>query len=347
MKTKFRILLSLFYLLIQVSINCQDGYIIVIGSNESDLSVVTILEEAEYQVERGLAHTGILSEAKLDSVNNADLVIFSRNGATAGHGEAEDVSQQWADVTAPILSLSPWIMRNNRWKWINSAQLSCHNSDSIAIPSDVKDHPIYTGVDVSSGLLEVIENGKTRNESFTIEFEDPDAGMIVNLDLGDDGILLATDPDESGIIAAEWEADSEFYEDGPICASHRMWLGFAVEGDNCKSEVTDNIMSAFNGNDACKTIFLNAVAHMEGVDLAPPDNITIKSTKNLIVYPNPANELLTINGLKDIISYEIFDITGALILKGSTNRNIDISGLQQGIYLLKASNNTWARFVKK
>jgi hypothetical protein len=254
-------------MLLQLDAFTQDGYILVVGSSTDDQTVLDILIEEGYDVRRGLDYSGELSAEKLDSVNGADLVIFSRNGSTAGHGEAEPVMQQWADVAAPILSLSPWIMRNNRWRWINSDALSCAGSDSIAIPEDAQNHPIYAGVDVSSGLLEVLEPNRTRNEKFAPvdASQNPvDAGM---------GTILALDPTDEGIIAAEWEEGVLFYEGGnimaPYAGSNRMWLGFVTEGDNCKVE--PNVMSAFNGNDDARTIFLNAVAYMMG---AAPGSIS-------------------------------------------------------------------------
>ena len=324
---------------IQTGIYSQDGYIIVIGSDDRDASIVEILVDAGYEVNRGLSHTGILSDEKLDSVNNADLVIFSRNGSTAPHGEDATVAEQWADVTAPILSLSPWIMRNNRWHWMNSSALGCFGSDSIYIPDNQQDHPIYTGIDVSSGLLEVLTPGKTRNEFFVLMDGD---GNTYDEGNGD---VLAMDPDQSGIIAAEWEENTEFYAGSLVPSSNRMWLGFVVEGDNCI--VGDNIMSAFNGNADAETILLNAVAYMQGIDLTPPENIALNFAQELEIYPNPACDILTIKSLNNVIDYEIIGLTGAVIAKGVTLKNINVSELPSGLYVIRTSENTWARFIKK
>lgn len=339
MKTKFYIFFAALFFLMQLTSYCQDGYILVVGSSTDDQTVLDILTDEGYTVVRGLDYSGELSPEKLDSVNGADLVIFSRNGSTAGHGEAEPVMQQWADVAAPILSLSPWIMRNNRWRWINSTTLSCHSSDSITIPGDAQDHAIYDGVDVSSGFLEVLEPGKTRNEKFSIE----DLGSPVDLGYG---TILAQDPNDEGIIAAEWQEGNPFYEGGDIMApwagSNRMWLGFVTEGDNCP--VAPNLMSAFNGNDDTKTIFLNAVAYMMG---AAPGSISYSANNPLKVFPNPASVLITIQGLNKLSNYEIVDLTGSVVLKGYTEGEIDITQLNAGIYILRTDNALSIKFVKQ
>jgi hypothetical protein len=335
MKKKLYYLLTLVFLCSQISVSAQDGYILVVGSSTADQTVIDVLTEANYTVERGLDYSGEFSTDKLNTVNGADLVIFSRNGSSYGHGLEEPVIQQWADVIAPILSLSPWIMRSNRWQWINSTSLGCHSSDSIAIPSAVQSHEIYNGVDVSSGLLEVIQAGTTRNEKFNIDDEGTPVGV-------GNGTILAQDPNDDGIIAAEWNAGEDFYSGSPTAGSARMWLGFVVEGDSCV--IGGNGMSAFNGNDAGKTVFLNAVAYMIS---KKPNAVSSIHKSEFSVFPNPATDLLTIRGLNSPVNYQIIDITGSVILKGYTEKDIDIAILPKGMYILKTDGPLSVKFVKQ
>jgi ELWxxDGT repeat protein len=71
------------------------------------------------------------------------------------------------------------------------------------------------------------------------------------------------------------------------------------------------------------------------------------------VYPNPANAELNIETTKDIVRYEIIDLTGRLILSEMIQSNtgtIDVSKLQNGMYLLnKVARNgkvTSVKFIK-
>ena len=48
MRKQFYFLSVLFYLIVQMSASSQDGYILVVGSSESDSSVVEILELAGF-----------------------------------------------------------------------------------------------------------------------------------------------------------------------------------------------------------------------------------------------------------------------------------------------------------
>lgn len=60
---------------------------------------------------------------------------------------------------------------------------------------------------------------------------------------------------------------------------------------------------------------------------------------NFSIYPNPANQQFTINGNEHISSIKVFDITGKQVfyLTENINKQIDISNLQPGIYLIKAN----------
>jgi len=86
---------------------------------------------------------------------------------------------------------------------------------------------------------------------------------------------------------------------------------------------------------AYNTIISNAaVAWHTGV--AQVNNSRVK------VYPNPANDVLTVEGLKSNQHIEVLDITGRVVLSMQADGNtettrVDISGLSNGMYVLKAS----------
>ncbi|MGB0431674.1 MAG: T9SS type A sorting domain-containing protein [Bacteroidia bacterium] len=55
------------------------------------------------------------------------------------------------------------------------------------------------------------------------------------------------------------------------------------------------------------------------------------------VYPNPSNGLVNVNGLSANANVQVLDLSGKVILnqKASLNTQIDISGLNNGLYMLK------------
>lgn len=70
-------------------------------------------------------------------------------------------------------------------------------------------------------------------------------------------------------------------------------------------------------------------SYYENVDENP-------SNSSVIVFPNPANSIIRIKSNYEIVSIEIVDLTGKIILRTSNN-SIDVSALPDGLYLLKAN----------
>jgi hypothetical protein len=53
---------------------------------------------------------------------------------------------------------------------------------------------------------------------------------------------------------------------------------------------------------------------------------------NLSIYPNPAKDILTIKG--SYRSVDVFDILGNLVLSSEATKNINVSKLSSGVYML-------------
>ncbi len=67
----------------------------------------------------------------------------------------------------------------------------------------------------------------------------------------------------------------------------------------------------------------------------------LSNTKQLTVFPNPADNELWINGITEKSELSIIDMQGRLILTqptGSQTENIHISGLPAGIYTIQIRN---------
>jgi hypothetical protein len=73
--------------------------------------------------------------------------------------------------------------------------------------------------------------------------------------------------------------------------------------------------------------------------------------KTISVFPNPANDILYINGLSQNTKVTIFDIFGKMVFsKQITNNQIDLNGFQSGVYSIKMENSkgiVTRKFVKK
>lgn len=89
------------------------------------------------------------------------------------------------------------------------------------------------------------------------------------------------------------------------------------------------------------------------------DNIMIEeiadlSTQDLLmpsiqIYPNPANDYLTIETSQTIQGFEIYSLTGQLIKKGTTTK-VDVSRLKKGNYIIQVKTTESVlskKFIKK
>ena len=67
---------------------------------------------------------------------------------------------------------------------------------------------------------------------------------------------------------------------------------------------------------------------------ATATSIASNNQLNIRIYPNPAQNYITIEGLDKINSIEIIDITGKIVTC-EANSKIDISTLNEGVYFVK------------
>ena len=73
------------------------------------------------------------------------------------------------------------------------------------------------------------------------------------------------------------------------------------------------------------------------------------SFQNLVIYPNPAKDVVTIaSELGEALHYRILNLAGQTLIDGSTvsGSSISVSGLMDGIYLLEIQANGKAQLVK-
>lgn len=69
-------------------------------------------------------------------------------------------------------------------------------------------------------------------------------------------------------------------------------------------------------------------------------------TDEFSIYPNPVKDELFVSGLKKEADYEIFTADGRLVKKGKSDKKIQVSFLQKGVYFIKILNSN-LKFVKE
>jgi hypothetical protein len=80
------------------------------------------------------------------------------------------------------------------------------------------------------------------------------------------------------------------------------------------------------------------------------DDFPITDSKGLRIYPNPVGEFISIEGIPPVAGLiSIYRMDGGLILNmaiSDNHLNIDVSGFQQGLYIVTVPGFT-SKFVKK
>ncbi|WNJ19121.1 carbohydrate-binding protein [Pontibacter sp. G13] len=72
-----------------------------------------------------------------------------------------------------------------------------------------------------------------------------------------------------------------------------------------------------------------------------------ESISEIVVFPNPADDLLSIQGLDRGTHIRILKLLGASVWEGHFSGKLDISTLSQGVYLLHAEGHEPVRFIKQ
>jgi hypothetical protein len=70
-------------------------------------------------------------------------------------------------------------------------------------------------------------------------------------------------------------------------------------------------------------------------------------SNNLIIYPNPAQDFLTISGVSNAKEIKIISADGKLVHSGSNTKVIDVSMLNQGLYFMQCTLENGQKITKK
>jgi hypothetical protein len=147
------------------------------------------------------------------------------------------------------------------------------------------------------------------------------------------GVSLIGNALTSNAIGADyqWLDCNNYY--APILGATNQSFIFSGNG-NYAVEVTQN---GCTDTSACQNIIL-------GIG----DYITIPP---VVIYPNPATKTLNIEGLSNMATAVVYDISGKLLLSKQLNENqLDISSLAKGLYFIKLSTmegSVVRKFVKE
>jgi len=151
-----------------------------------------------------------LSDKKKLELESADLIIISPNNASRSYNDDSDF---WNDVNVPILNHNIRLARSDQhryWDWLDGGKTDTNSCTHLTV-ADSNDE-IFTGVDVSSGVVQILTIGK--------EVEHSDQRTAGN------GTVAAT---SNGYVAiARWTGTETSYYDGSHYTPGAPRLFFAM-----------------------------------------------------------------------------------------------------------------------
>ena len=221
---------------------------------QDDISWYDWLTEEGYDVDfRPGNWIDPLDDAKIAELEAADLIIASRGMAT---GEYDgDETAKWNGLSTPIICTNAWMIRSNRWVWMNSTAAN-KDADSPFLLAIEPTHPIFEGVALDAdGLAEILDPAVgSGNTSFLNDILDVGNGTLIAQSLG---IYNTT-------WIAEWAAGVEYYEGAGQIAGGPRILFMAGTQDDPYTDENGNIMpvGVLNLNDEGRKLFLNAIEYL-------------------------------------------------------------------------------------
>jgi hypothetical protein len=215
----------------------------------ADKGWVDLLRSQGYTVDyKGEAGSGspdfqywrTLDAAKLSELDAADLVIISRNTDSAQYTNGAETAQ-WNAVKASMLSLSAYMVRSNRWGWVNATtQVTADAMMEVTVPG----HPVFKGITLPA-------NNQVDAVTSSID------GFAVVTSAGS-GTLLARRADNGQLWIVEWPAASDFYSgSGRTAGGKRIYVAAA---------------STMNLTTEGQAVFLNTVKYLLGAPTGQASN---------------------------------------------------------------------------
>jgi hypothetical protein len=328
LKTKFYFLLFLTSLALGEIASYSQGYILYCRGKTNDQGFVDTLRYFGYNVQvktGGWDGVWDPGDPRLDSANNAALIIISRTLPTAAHGGDLTLASQWNELEPPMISFNPWMSRSNRWQWFNTETIAgCNDTLHWKVVAGEEDNPAFTNVEIGDNNI--------------INIFDTIAGDGIGTIDGGWATVMATDSAETAIVLARWEAFDNFY-DGTDQYAGNTRVFFGVSAHDCPESDNDNF---YNLNEVGLTILLNLVAEFIPLGLDIEEN-TLRSN-SLSLFPNPVRNILRVDYRSDYAGPAVLsmtDMTGKIVhretinlVQGANNRYVNVSRFAKGVYTL-------------
>ncbi|MBE6335790.1 MAG: T9SS type A sorting domain-containing protein [Lentimicrobiaceae bacterium] len=139
-----------------------------------------------------------------------------------------------------------------------------------------------------------------------------------------------------------------FNEDGNVNMYNALNKDFTVNIENGAAWSTDSdiitieegVVTLVNTGDCILTLNIGNASKYYNLTVSQPDNVNEIATLSNNIYPNPANNSITIDN-QDVKNVKIYNVKGQCMIDVNMNGSstIDVSALEVGFYILRAEYN--------
>ena len=205
-------------MLLALAAPAAGGTIVIVTDNAgSDADMVSFLNtnfpgqtvEAISKKYHDTDGDGFTAADKADLVA-AVTVIVSRQ---TNSGDYDIDVGFWEDLATPIILRSPYLARNSRWDWVNN-----DGTSTISAAANGGDETVIT----AAGQIDALFSGLTSPAD--VYQQDADTIPVAAAPSFGDGVILATDFDDSDIVAARWNAGDDYGADSRVAGGLRIFL---------------------------------------------------------------------------------------------------------------------------
>lgn len=186
------------------------------------------------------------SEARMDTLNNADLVVIGRSTSSGDFGGTHKAA--WNAIEAPILTLHLWTTRNNRMNWFNTGGAVHYDDVGVVLDALIHapDDPVFEGLAISDSLLPWCVGPYD-----VLDTQNPGNGQ-----------LLASSTVDGTVQYVRFDPWVEFYDGaGDMAAGYRVLMGNG--NDNTSAINYDNF------TEESKTVYMREAWRLANLPRVP------------------------------------------------------------------------------
>ncbi len=269
------------------------------------------------------AKLGEASDATIDTLNSADLVIIGRSGSSGHFGGVN--KEAWNGLTAPVMLMHQWAGRNQakgRLNWFDTNKCE-HFQDSSAVNDTLDaliedpDDPAFAGVTIGADNLVPWHIGQY--------------DLLMTSDPGN-GTLLASSADTNGtVLFVRFKEGVEFYPgaiDFPSAPRTYMGIGNDDLDDPTSGE---KIVNYYQFTPESEQVWLNEIALMTELVYTPVPQKTIvlvRRAENINAATGECRDQPFINKLREegynVIEFYCAKLGEASQISLDTLNNVDL-----------------------